>query len=289
VEPPKPSTRLSTAASKDAESAQKIVNARRSELRTIAGELRRDLDWVVMKCLEKERERRYSTATALGEDLEHFLRDEPVQAGPPSAGYRARKFVTRNRTAVVLAGSGLAVLLAGTGAVAWVSATSHRVREDRADLRALFSQMTSPEGTSEEDLIRAIKLIWRLYGESEESASKVFSAVQWASGVNATHVEWSDSPLTEEAEEQLRRLLTFVPSKSSGLGWETNRELVAAELWSLLAQTDRAQEARLLVEEASVADYVRRFKLWSHNYTPEEILGRWPREALPPGPWDQIE
>ena len=60
-----------------------------------------DLDWIVMKCLEKERARRYETANQLGQELQRFLADEPVQAGPPSVGYRAKKFLRRNKRAVV--------------------------------------------------------------------------------------------------------------------------------------------------------------------------------------------
>ena len=61
-----------------------------------------DLDWVVMKCLEKDRGRRYETANGLALELLRYLADEPVLAGPPSAAYRLRKFARRNRAAVFL-------------------------------------------------------------------------------------------------------------------------------------------------------------------------------------------
>ncbi|MEO0484270.1 MAG: serine/threonine-protein kinase [Planctomycetota bacterium] len=87
IEPPKPSTRLS--GDRSAAPLRRGPDDRQSATRT----LRRDLDWVVMKCLEKPRERRYDTARGLADDLQRFLRHEPVSAGPPSVGYQAQKFV----------------------------------------------------------------------------------------------------------------------------------------------------------------------------------------------------
>ena len=65
--------------------------------------MRGELDWIVMKCLEKDRTRRYETASGLARDVERYLRDEPVEACPPSAGYRLRKFARKHRTALAVA------------------------------------------------------------------------------------------------------------------------------------------------------------------------------------------
>ena len=65
--------------------------------------MRGDLDWIVMKALAKERERRYESAIGLAQDVERFLNHEPVAAGPPTASYRLRKFVRRNRAQVMAA------------------------------------------------------------------------------------------------------------------------------------------------------------------------------------------
>lgn len=111
VDPPRPSTRLlefSTGAT-----GTKIAENRRTEIRSLSGVMKRDLDWVVMKCLEKDRARRYDTANALAMEIERFLRDEPVLAGPPSASYRLSKFVKRNRAGVIAAGVGVVLVLAG--------------------------------------------------------------------------------------------------------------------------------------------------------------------------------
>ena len=114
VEPAKPSTRVSTRV----EHAREIAERRRTESRSLAGVLKRDLDWVVMRCLEKDRTRRYETANELAMEIQRYLDDEPVLAGPPSVGYRVEKFVKRNRGGVVAACVALFLLMvgfAGTG------------------------------------------------------------------------------------------------------------------------------------------------------------------------------
>src|SRR5262249_39769896 len=81
--------------------------------------IRGELDWIVMKCLEKDRSRRYESANALAIDLQHYLHDEPVQACPPSAWYRLRKFVRRNKGPVVAATVVAAGLLIGVAVAIW--------------------------------------------------------------------------------------------------------------------------------------------------------------------------
>ncbi len=75
--------------------------------------LRGELDWVVMKCLEKDRSRRYPTANGLSMDIHRYLASEPVEARPPSSGYRLRKFVRRNRVLVAVASLFLITLVGG--------------------------------------------------------------------------------------------------------------------------------------------------------------------------------
>ncbi len=114
-EPPKPSTRLSTLRSKAETKVQasKIAMSRCLRDTELDTELRRDLDWIVLRCLEKDRERRYATPLALTEDLDRYLADEPVEAGPPSASYRIQKFMKRNRAGVLAGSAVVAVLMLG--------------------------------------------------------------------------------------------------------------------------------------------------------------------------------
>jgi tetratricopeptide (TPR) repeat protein/serine/threonine protein kinase len=113
-EPSKPSTKLSTA-----EGLPTLAANRGTEPASLKKLVRGELDWIVMKCLEKDRNRRYETANAVARDIEHYLHDEPVAAGPPSAWYRFRKFAHRNKGAVAATALVLCLLvLLGIG-IGW--------------------------------------------------------------------------------------------------------------------------------------------------------------------------
>jgi non-specific serine/threonine protein kinase/serine/threonine-protein kinase len=100
--------------------------------------VRGDLDWIVMKCLEKDRNRRYETANALTRDLERYLHDEPVQACPPSAGYRLRKFARKHRFGLATAAAIVLLLVAGVAVSTWqaVRATQAEHQAAQAAQRA---------------------------------------------------------------------------------------------------------------------------------------------------------
>ena len=109
-EPSRPSTKLSSSHELPAIAADRSVEPRR-----LPAMLRGELDWVVMKCLEKDRERRYETASGLARDIERYLTNEPVEARPPTNYYRLSKFLRRNTLAVASAATVLVMLLAGIG------------------------------------------------------------------------------------------------------------------------------------------------------------------------------
>jgi serine/threonine protein kinase/tetratricopeptide (TPR) repeat protein len=121
-EPPRPSTRLSE--SKD--SLPSISALRQTEPARLTKLVTGELDWIVMKALEKDRSRRYETANGFAADVQRFLADEPVLACPPSASYRLRKLVRRNKGRVLAAGLLILVLLAGITAVVAVQARANR-------------------------------------------------------------------------------------------------------------------------------------------------------------------
>ena len=115
-EPLKPSSRLSATR----ETLKSISAQRQTEPAKLTKLLKGDIDWIVMKALEKDRTRRYETANAFAEDLEHYLSGEPVKARPPSTSYRVRKFVRRNQGWLFAAGViGLACLLV-VGSFGWI-------------------------------------------------------------------------------------------------------------------------------------------------------------------------
>src|SRR5262245_61760175 len=110
-EPPRPSTRLtSLGATLTAVSASRGTDPGR-----LAGLIRGELDWIVMKCLEKDRNRRYDSANGLARDVQRHLAGDAVEACPPTVGYRLRKAYRRHRAATLVGGAFVAVLLAATG------------------------------------------------------------------------------------------------------------------------------------------------------------------------------
>ncbi|MFO0867415.1 MAG: serine/threonine-protein kinase [Pirellulales bacterium] len=113
-EPPRPSTRLSGSASLPSIAAQRRLEPKQLH-RSLAG----DLDWIVMKALEKERSRRYETANGLARDIERFLRDEAIEARPPSSSYKLQRFFRRHRAVLVTAAAFVLVLLTGTTISVW--------------------------------------------------------------------------------------------------------------------------------------------------------------------------
>jgi tetratricopeptide (TPR) repeat protein len=113
-EPPRPSTRLSTT-----EELPAIAANRKTEPSQLRGLVRGELDWIVMKALEKDRTRRYETANGFAADVQRHLADEPVLACPPSAAYRFRKFARRNKRALATTMLVAATLVAGTAVSTW--------------------------------------------------------------------------------------------------------------------------------------------------------------------------
>jgi serine/threonine protein kinase len=107
-DPSRPSTRLSTS-----DSLPSLAAMRQTDPSKLMAELRGELDWVVMKCLEKSRERRYETANGLARDIQRYLSHQPVEARPPSSSYRIKKFLERNRGSAIATGLCAVLLLAG--------------------------------------------------------------------------------------------------------------------------------------------------------------------------------
>jgi serine/threonine protein kinase/Flp pilus assembly protein TadD len=132
-EPPRPSTRLSDSG----EALASISANRQTEPARLTKLVRGELDWIVMRALEKDRNRRYETANGFAQDVQNYLADEPVLACPPTAWYRFRKFVRRNKPAV---GTAAAVFLAGlvvlAGAVWHNTQLSAKVKEVEEQQRA---------------------------------------------------------------------------------------------------------------------------------------------------------
>ena len=166
VEPLRPSTRISTL---EATAATVSAN-RKSDPRTLGRVMRGELDWIVMRCLEKDRTRRYETASGLAADVRNYLGGEPVRACPPSARYRFAKFARRHRVALATSAVVAMALVLGTAVSTWQAVRA--TRAERAALRA--------EATIRRERDRAVKA----EGQATESARKAQTEAAVSKAIN---------------------------------------------------------------------------------------------------------
>ncbi|HEX5054000.1 MAG TPA: serine/threonine-protein kinase, partial [Planctomycetota bacterium] len=159
VEPHKPSTRIS-------DSRAQLVSLaahRRVEPKRLGTLVRGELDWIVMKALEKDRTRRYETANGLALDLRRFLAGEAVLAAPPSAAYRLRKLLRRNKGAVAAAAAVATALLAGVVGFAWQAQLAQHERD-----QAVVARQAEAQERGKADQLAAAESRQRLLAESNE-------------------------------------------------------------------------------------------------------------------------
>ena len=200
------------------EEEPKKPSARVNETTGRGAALRGDLDWIAMKSLEKDRGRRYQTPRELADDLERFMRNEPVTAGPPSASYRVKKFVRRHRIGVGAAAAAVVVLVAFAVTMAVqakrLATERDRVRHERevsdrvADFQAKMLQRIRPfdMGRSIVSDLRetfhepaALASFDGLFGQFNptDTARRVLDAQVLAPAVDAVGTEFKDDPETE--------------------------------------------------------------------------------------------
>ncbi|MGH7178615.1 MAG: protein kinase domain-containing protein, partial [Tepidisphaeraceae bacterium] len=127
VEPPRPSTRLTSLGDRAAEIAQ----LRRAPLEELHKQLRRELEWIPLKAIRKDREQRYATASELAQDIQNYLADRPLRAGPESAAYRARKFLRRNKIGVAASAAMVLLLIGGIAATTWQAIRATRAEHSQ--------------------------------------------------------------------------------------------------------------------------------------------------------------
>jgi eukaryotic-like serine/threonine-protein kinase len=175
-EPPRPSARLSTSQSKASISAVRQTDP--SKLATL---MRGELDWIVMKALDKDRSRRYETATGFAADVRRYLAGEPVLAVPPSVGYRLRKFVRRNRGPVVAAACVLVAIVGGLIGATFGVVESQKQREV-VSLLQQTEQARQDAETARDQLGRE--------KHQTELGRETLSRVEYARSVDLAHREY---------------------------------------------------------------------------------------------------
>jgi eukaryotic-like serine/threonine-protein kinase len=248
-EPPRPSTRLSDSG----EALASISAQRHMEPAKLTKLVRGELDWIVMKCLEKDRNRRYETPHGLARDIQRYLDDEPVQAHPPSAMYRFRKFARRHRVALVTTGLVALALVLGTVVSVWQA-----VRGTRAEGLAQTRLEAETEARQQAD--DALKQAKTNYDLAEDRAAQIRRDLERLKAANAAldrgrwygvNRHWDD------AHAALTKAIQLRPDHVSV--WVERGELhTRLGLWDLAA-ADFAQEMEL--READTTHYLYRHAL----------------------------
>jgi len=242
-DPPRPSTKVST--QHDASTAQ----ARSTQPKQLVILLRGDLDWITLKAVEKERDRRYGTPSELSADLVRYLQNRPVAARPASTVYRVGKFVRRNRTAVALATVACVASVAGVVGT-MMQARTARVQRDFAlrqlaraeainDLNAFLLSDAAPSGkpfTVNELLGRAEHIVER-QGEQKDS-----TRVELLISIGRQYQ-------SQEEDAKARRLLEKAYQLSRGLTDRSTRAQTSCALGSALARGGEVPRAEPLIEE----------------------------------------
>jgi serine/threonine protein kinase/uncharacterized protein HemY len=182
-EPPKPSTRMSTVG----QAATTASERRRSDPRKLSRLFRGELDWIVMKALEKDRNRRYETASAFAADVGRYLNDEAVQACPPSSFYRLRKFVRRHKAKLAVALSLLVTITAIAASFGW----ELRDQAARRAATALQAEAAIQDAT---------------HNQEQQNWPEALSAVKRAEGILAVGA----NPKLEQDVQEMRRDLEMV-------------------------------------------------------------------------------
>jgi serine/threonine protein kinase len=248
TEAPKPSTRLASTADGK---LRLIASQRGWEPKKLSLFLRGDLDWIILKALEKERERRYPTAAAFGEDIERFLRDEPVLASPPSVSYRTRKFVHRHRGPVAAAAAFLLMVAAAAG-VSSVLAVKATRAEKRATHEALIAveerqRAERNEATARREAERARRVVAQLramfYDPARDDAADPDYTLRELLAESAGGAYWQALDGEEEVRASMQLIMALANSRA---GNPAEAENLAREAASTLQRRRGAEDADTL-------------------------------------------
>jgi serine/threonine protein kinase len=184
-EPPKPSTRLSTMGA----SLSKVSSQRKTEPAKLSALVKGDLDWIVMKALEKDRSRRYETAVGLAKDVQRYLADEPVEACPPSLGYRVKKFVSRHRGPVIVSAVMVGLLCLGlAGTITGIIHTRFAVE------KLMVAEAVARADRDEKEMARQAEAAARAVAQAQRDAARAaqqtLRSTLYRSNLNLLQAAW---------------------------------------------------------------------------------------------------
>jgi non-specific serine/threonine protein kinase/serine/threonine-protein kinase len=251
-DPSKPSTRLNTL---DDDISVESARLHGVDVRTLQRQLRGDLDWVTMKALEKDRTRRYDSPNEIAADIRRHLKHEPVEAGPPSTLYRARKFIRRHRVGVALGAAALVVLM-GFVIRERLHAAQIVEERDRANEAATTAEqvseflvglfMVSDPGEARGNTITAREIL-------DEGAEKIERELQDQPPVRARMMDtmgrvYHNLGLYKQAESLLTKSVSLRREVLGRTHWETVNTMIF--LGASYGRQDRYEEAEALFAEA---------------------------------------
>jgi WD40 repeat protein/serine/threonine protein kinase len=210
-EPVRPSTRLSTMLEGELATTAK---AHQAEAPKLIHQLKGDLDWIVMKCLEKDRTRRYETANGLAADLKRHLNNEPVMARPPTAAYRLQKAWRRHKLAFTAAAVMAAALVAGITVSSWqaIEAGNARNAEKEQRLAAQTERDKAQAAQKEAERSQQAEKQARLRADAEKAEAR---RLLYAADMNLAQQAWDQNNFG-----RLRQLLEETqPYPDRGFEW----------------------------------------------------------------------
>ena len=239
-EPQRPSTRLSTT-----DELPSIAANRNLEPKKLSGLVRGELDWIVMKALEKDRNRRYETANGFAMDIQRYLADEHVLACPPSAGYRLRKFARRNRAVLAMVAIVTLALLLGVVGTTWqaVRAIQQRDRAVEAEKDAGIQRNLAQQRADEAEEARS-----RAEANSRQARQAVDDMYTQVAEKWLAHQPNLEPLQREFLEKALRFYAEFAQQQSTdpAVRFETARAYRrVAEIQHRLGQREESEEAFL--------------------------------------------
>jgi len=243
-EPPKLTTRFGSLG----ENTSDIARRRHTDVRSLARQLRGELEWITMRAMDKDPNRRYPSASELASDVRRHLADEPVQAGPPSQSYRLRKFVRKHRPAVVAASLLLAILLAAVFVISSLYLRSERDRR-RAEQEAMRNGLEA----------RSLQAVF--LGDADGYEKLSGEAMKQQAVLGKSSPALALSAVNRLALSDLLRDGPFVTVASQGRSLDRQREALRLVERALDEGTpDAARAAILLVDllEPSEADLLAR-------------------------------
>ena len=205
VEPARPSTKLSKSGTRPS-----VADVRRTDPQKLVSLMRGELDWIILKCLEKDRGRRYQAASGLARDLEHYLADEPVEACPPTATYRLRKLARKHRTALATAAAFAIILVAGVVVSTWqaVRATSAGREARRLQIAAEQAELEANQQRLAAEVAKQQALEAKTAADKQRDEARLAA---YASGMGLAQRAWEESNVVHA-----RELLAEVPSEAAG-------------------------------------------------------------------------